>query len=75
MQKEKGFVKAIIIITIALIIAKFVFKIDPANIWNNHSVQLAIQWIKINTIIAWNYIVYTINYLINAVQPMIHKIK
>ena len=75
MKNKQGFIKTIIIIVMALIAAKFIFHLEPADLWNSETFQTIFAWLKKTSALAWQYIVYGVDYLVAEIPILIKNIR
>ena len=64
-MNNKGFIKAIIIIIIALVILGYVFNLSIVDVLNNPKVQQSLAWLWNLILVIWSYIQAPIMYLWN----------
>ncbi|MFA6463811.1 MAG: hypothetical protein WCV55_02295 [Candidatus Paceibacterota bacterium] len=69
-QKQKGFIKAILLIIVALVVLKYAFGVNLSDIINNQVVQDAWNIVKQLLGLLWQAIIISINYIKSAIPQM-----
>ena len=69
-NKQKGFIRAIIVIVVALVILKYAFGVNLSDIINNQVVQDAWNIFKQLLLLLWEAILLCLSYIKSAIPQI-----
>ena len=69
-NKQKGFIRAIIVIVVALVILKYAFGVNLSDIINNQVVQDAWNIFKQLLLLLWQAILLCLSYIKSAIPQI-----
>lgn len=69
-NKQKGFIRAIIVIVVALVILKYAFGVNLSDIINNQVVQDAWNILKQILLLLWQAILLCLSYIKSAIPQI-----
>ena len=73
-KKQKGFIKAILLIIVALVILKYVFNVNLSDLINNQIVQDLWSIFKQIFLLLWQAVVLVLSYVKSAIPQIQHSL-